>query len=268
MTQEYFEHKDSNGKSTIKLTSTNDKMKWVQHGNSMRDFVNEVWLHSWADDRLMMPVVSAFKAESSDKAGTFKLIDLTDHSKPIEITRKAVAKEEDAKDGVWLLQSLNYKSNSGVYNTDIGNRRYSSFDIDKAETKIEEIKPKPIFKGDFNALNIKTHNDLIHSISDNVHKNYAKARASNLSRLAKFGANTKRILVVDYGKIEVGDVVVATVPIHNSSEPNDMQSGAYIVAEVKQTIETSGNVKVYAKELTLKRDANLALEEGKKVFNK
>lgn len=266
MVQNYFDLKDSNGKSTIKLTSTNDKMKWVQHGNSMRDFVNEVWLHSWADDRLMMPVVSAFKAESSDKAGTFKLIDLTDHSKPIEITRKATTEEDTKnKNEVWLLQSLNYKSNSGVYNTDIGNRRYSSFDVDKAETKIEEIKPKPIFKGDFNALNIKTHNDLIHSISDNVHKNYAKARASNLSRLSKFGANTKRILVVDYGKIGIGDVVAVTVPIHNSSDPNDMQSGTYIVTEIRQTIETQETVKVYRKELTLKRDANLA-KENKKIL--
>jgi hypothetical protein len=100
-------------------------------------------------------------------------------------------------------------------------------------------------------------------MSDNVHKNYAKAAASNLSRIAKLEGNAKRILVVDYGRISIGDIVTVTVPIHNSSEPNDMQSGTYIVAEVKQTIETKETVKVYRKELVLKRDANNALENKK-----
>jgi hypothetical protein len=260
--QDYFEIKDAEGKSTIKLTTTNNKMKWVQHGNSMKEFIDHVWLHSWVDDKLMMPVISAFIEGPSDKAGTFKLIDMTDHNDAIEITRQAVAKEDDVKDGVWLLQSLDYSSNSSVYNTHIGNRKFSTFDIETAETSIEEIKLKPIFTGDFNALNIKTHNDPIHSMSDNVHKNYAKAAASNLSRLSKF-TDTKRIVVVDYGRISIGDVVVVTVPIHNSSEPNDIQSGTYIVAEVKQSIKTNGNVKVYIKELTLKRDANTAKENFK-----
>lgn len=275
--KKYYAIKDAEGKDTFQVSLSSDKMNWVQCGVSMRDFVDELWLHSWYGGKtLVIPAITAGMPEASaDLAGTFRLIDLTNHKNAVELSTN----REYESGRIVVTGNLGYKGFSGKYNNVIGNRVDNSFDVKDASVKCEVIgegssKIKPVFNGSFNEKPkrnkkpcVKTIKDAPVVLSDNTHPNFSKARASNLTRLAKFGAYSKRVQVADYDletkkhkNIVIGDIVQLNVPYVGMDAQNDIHSGYWVVAETVQRIATEAATKNYTKELVLRRDANAVTE--------
>lgn len=269
------------GEPTFPKQPSNDRMTWVHHGTSVRDFVDTLWLHSWyGGNRLVIPAITAGVPDGNqEKAGLFKLIDLTDpykHKNPI----KLAADREPEKGLVVVTGNVSYKGFAGKYNNVIGNRVNNQFDVRDASAKCEVIgegdnKLKPVFEGGFNEklkdgkkkACVKTVDKPPKIISGNVHENFSKAKAVNLTRLAKFGAYSKRVQVADYDAAEkvyknivIGDIVNLTVPYVGMDVANEIHSGNYVVAETVQRITTDGATKTLTKELVLRRDASIVTE--------
>jgi len=262
--KEYYEIEDRNG-DTFQIKNTNDRMLWCHNGTPIRDFVDTLWLHSWFDENtLMIPAITAGTSKPSMKAGTFRLIDLNKWDNVIELSR-----DRDTDKNLTVITSdINYCSHSGKYNNRIGNRTDTNFNITTSVPTHKTIDPKkenksPIFKGKYNERNINNINEPPIILSDNVHTNFSKAKAFNLTRLSKFSGYSKRIQVADYdttGKefknIVIGDIVQLNTWQPGTNVQSNVHSGYYVVAETIQRITTDGATKNYTKELILRRDGN------------
>jgi len=267
--EKYFEIKDKNG-DTFQVSNTNDSMKWHQCNTSPRDFVDMLWLYSYAGGQtLIIPAITAGTYESSTKAGTFRLIDLSNQKNITTLTTdRSNKKDANGNTPIVITANLGYKGFSGKHNNVIGNCTDNSFNIQQSNITCEPIKPaKPNFKGEFNEENIKTNCTSPVILSDNVHNNFSKAWTTNVTRLSKFGTNSKRVQVADYDieakvlkNIVIGDIVSLNVPYVGMTAQSDIESGFYVVAETVQRIQTDAATKSYTKELVLRRDANLVME--------
>lgn len=275
--KKYYSVKDVAGADTFQVKLSADKMTWVHKGNSVRDFVDELWLYSWYGGKtLVIPAITAGMPQASNnKAGTFRLIDLASHENAIDLSTDKAYK----KGVVIVTGNLGYRGFSGKYNNAIGNRADNSFNVKDASVICNVIgengnKLTPVFKGDFNEKPtsdkktcVKTIKECPIILSDNVHPKFSAARASNLTRLAKFGAYSKRVQVADYDiearehrNIIIGDIVNLNIPYIGMDAQNEIHSGYWVVAETVQRITTEGATKAYTKELVLRRDASIVTE--------
>jgi hypothetical protein len=276
----YYDIENADKESTFQVTASNEKktfsgknMKWIHSGTSVRDFVDMLWLYSWHSDKtLIVPAITAgISKHSSNKAGTFRLIDLNNNKNVITLSKD----RSPDKDLVVVTGDIKYAGFSGKYNNLIGNRNDNSFNVSDSTVTDKTVEPpSPVFKGGFSE---KVKNDgkrcvkIINSspviLSDNVHPHFSTARAKNLTRLAKFGGFSKRVQVADYDiaekkhkNIVIGDIVCLNIPYAGTNTISDIHSGYYVVAETVQRITTEGITKSYTKELVLRRDASLAAE--------
>jgi len=273
--QKYYEIKNADGNDTFQAALSSDKMTWIQSNVSMRDFVDELWLHSWFGGKtLTIPAITAGIFDgSSNKAGTFRLIDLTKHENAITLSLDR--EHERNKDLIVVTGNLGYKGFSGKYNNAVGQRVDNSFNVKDGSVKCDTVGTEPIFEGGFNEKQksdkkpcVKTVEEFPRILSSNTHPKFSAARAANLTRLAKFGAYSKRVQVADYNieegwkhrNIVIGDIVNLNVPYVGTTDSNEIHSGCYVVAETVQRITTEAATKTYTKELVLRRDANIVTE--------
>lgn len=260
------------------LSNFNDKMTWIQNGISCRDFIDDVWLHSYKDGSLMVPLITGnLKSEKTDRLGTFKIIDLCDYKdKVIEIRRddKDGTRDEDGKPekDIILYGEGDYSSSSGLMNYVIGNRGLTQFDISSSENKSEFVKLKPVFNGLYNAafkhgvtmskqpetedLSFSEVNLPTRFTSDNVHKNYHRAAKWNLNRLSKFDGSHKMINIIDKRdhSITIGDFIRLHSFVPGSATMSEVVSGDYFVDGTITRVINRVDYKGYVKTLSLRRD--------------
>ena len=70
----------------INVSGYSDRMKWIRYGISARDFINEVWLHSYNSNKLLMPAVIASTEIGVNSKGVFRLNDIKNKSNALKIS--------------------------------------------------------------------------------------------------------------------------------------------------------------------------------------
>jgi len=274
--KEYFCIEDADGKSTLEASNYNDKMTWLRREQTAREFVDSVWLHSYKAGSLMVPGITGnILGKGEDKFGTFRLIDLYQRNKIIELRRDSKDAEVSVDDGTpmkdtTLMSDDAYASSSALFNYRVGSRKLNQFDVDTADGVCKPVDSEPIFKGVFNAAPQAKDNDGFYGkssvrayagadrfVSGNVHKHYHEAAILNMNRLSKFGGTSKMLQIADRRKVPimVGDFVRVHSLIPGTSMNSEVQSGDYVVTGVLTKVVSNPQTRAFAKTLLLNRDA-------------
>jgi hypothetical protein len=271
----YFCTEDLNGKSTLGVSNCHDKMTWLRCQQTARDFVDEVWLHSYKAGSLMVPGITAnILGRGKNKFGTFRLIDLCNRESVIEIRRDDLDGETDG-DGnllkdVSFLTDAYYGSSSALYNYAVGERRHNQFNIDTAESVDRPVNIKPVFNGVFNAApqvennpdfygkrEVREYSAATRFMNGNIHARFNEAVALNLNRLSKLCGATKMLQIADRRKlpIMIGDFIRVHSLIPGRRENSEVQSGDYVVTSTVTRVVSNRETRAFSKDLILSRDA-------------
>jgi hypothetical protein len=280
--EEYFSFQDRGSTpketiSSIKASNFNDKMTWLQYGwQPIRDFVDHVWLHSYKENQLLIPGITAnLYGKPEDKYGTFRLISLGDPNMdpPIEIKldEDTLVTEKDEGDGpavdptpklnITIEKDVLYSSESALFNYQVGEKWLNSFNIDTSINLVEDLNQiTPFFGGkdkEFNGTDIRCMGTSSRYQSDNIHKNYHRASGFNLNRLGKMGGFMKMVVIIDRypGGIVIGDTIRIQSLLRDSSMVSEVESGDYLVGGTITEVSYNTNAGGYTKGLVLRRDS-------------
>lgn len=221
------------------ISSTQDKMNWIQPNITNRQFVTHIWTHTYIPD--------SFPAIGTTINGEFRYRDIKKLAKEQPKFIFKVCKKEDKKDNEIIYETpYEYKTNSTL------NNMLYSFGREKLVANLES--------GDFTLLKqdavtptLAMSNDSMvnkeipprydeHSNQsiDNVHPNFWKAKIQNLVNLFTF--STVKLTVnyhMDYQKIHVLDLVYFKEEELKSQRRSASETitGLYIVTKVSRVIE-------------------------------
>lgn len=249
---EYFSVIDDKGKSTIEASGYSDRMKWIRHRLVARDFVNNVWLHSYSPGKLIVPAILAQTPVNSNIDGIFRLKDICNKSTITDV-------RDDVSTSLRLYTKDAFISNSGTMNNIVGKFKYSEFDSDSADVEISEVSLDPIF-GEI--INRSSYSDLVLRKgykSDNVHSNFFKAVPYNLNKLALFGGFAKKFSVIDLGYLKVLDTINLVIPVYEQIAASEVQSGYYIVTDTFTKVEVKDSTAVIIKDVIARKDSVTAV---------
>jgi hypothetical protein len=266
--EEYFGTILPDGKSSaIQVSNFNDKMDWIQYGIPCRQFVDEIWLHSYKQNCLLLPGISAnIYEQKKDNFGTFRLVDVSDRSNAIAIHWE---EEKENLKGVELIDDGLYGSQSGLFNYQIGNKKLTQFNQNTQENIDEEIELNPIFnaqnRAEFNAASMRTYSEHTRTLGSNVHKNFHKAAKLNINHISRLSGFTKVITIADRQGVIIGDIIRLISWIPGSTAADPVESGDYIVAGTITNIRYDDQVQGWGKTLILRKDA-LDIQDYRKVI--
>lgn len=227
---------------TTNISSTQDKMNWIQPHITNRKFISNIWTHIYLPD--------SFPALGTTMTGEFRLRDIKklakDEGDKPKFTFK-VAGKEDKKDNEIVYEMPYDYSTSSTFNNQI-----YAFGKEKLVANLESgeftlltqkaVNPTLAMSGDgMTDKEIKPrYDEHCNQSADNVHPNFWKAKIQNLVNLFTF--STVKLTVNyyhDYHDIHVLDLVYFKDEETQSKRKysSETVTGLYIVTKVSRVIE-------------------------------
>lgn len=233
--EDYFELYENFNTET---GSFSDIMKWISYNIHPRDFINEVWIHSYSDGKLLIPAILM--------DGKFRLKNVMDKSKFYNI-----AKDNSDEVDFIINNQYTWSSNSGAYNNIIGEVKTNEYNLDDGDPLREVVEPTPIFGELFNRSTFSENQLRTGVISSNVHDDFFKAVSHNLGQLAQFGGWAKKFDIVDLFGLRILDHVNLVMPEYGYTEASEIQSGLCLVTDTETIIDNNN----FRKEVIIRKDA-------------
>ena len=212
--------------------TSSDKQNWIQPNVSDKQFVEEVWKHSW--------LPNSFVGIGITTDGKFIIRDM----------KKQMKKDYDfnfsnkAEDGIKYLGNLTIESNGGFLNTWMGYEREKFlYALEKGEVNKEKEKLKTIITDKFlRNSDVKKRSSEHDMLSENVHENYWNAYLRNLGGLALFSTESIELSFLnDLKHIKVLDNVMLKEdePDSDKEKSSIYQSGKFLVGLVSRSLSSN-----------------------------
>lgn len=208
---------------------TDDKMLWLQHNNTDRQFLEEMMWHAWyAEDD---PILNGIRR---DKEAWYKPLS--------EIIKKKVGIIGNTDQADIKANNMQGQQNDGFLGSTMGKKRkvpYHSLDDGTDESDEGEVKPHVAPKVGFADKTDRTQE--VNFINDNVHKNWWKAfRQARQTKTSLSGTgvyftceNYNPVKILDYYEVQMQKVDPANVEI-------TMYNGLWIVSKVSTYVVSHG----------------------------
>ncbi|MFA5071266.1 MAG: hypothetical protein WC511_02735 [Candidatus Pacearchaeota archaeon] len=216
--------------------SPNDSMHWIQTNITDRNFVTQVWMHSYIPD--------SFMAAAITMTGEFRLRDIKALAKD-SFSWRFTNEEKDSKD---ILYEAPYevKTASTFLNqvSAYGKKKVIANLEDGTFTLLEQNPASPTFSLSEKTITSKDisprYDDHSYQSLDNVHKNFWKARIQNSVHL--FGFSTVKLIVTfieKFKKIHPLDLIFFKEEDTKSNRKFAVETytGLYVVTKVSRMIE-------------------------------
>ena len=166
------------------ITNTNDRQDWYQEGVSDWQFLTDVWLHSYINDKTFM-----IFGLDSDNIYFYDMRELVRTGSKWLFTNKWIAEQES---NLVSIGSCSIKNNYGILNDLIGRNLVSkTYNIDTGKITDYSYALKNFTIIDSDKVNMNSTNCLRYNykvISDDVHPNYIKAYNQNFSNNLMYSA--------------------------------------------------------------------------------
>lgn len=228
------------------ITSTQDKMNWIQPHTTNRKFISHIWTHMYIPD--------SFAALGTTMRGEFRLRDIKKMS--IETPKYVFkcVKPEDKKDNEIIYEMPYDYSNSSTFNNQLyayGKERLVA-NLEAGDfTLLTQSPVTPTYAMSNDGMQDKAikprYDEHCNQSADNVHSNFWKAKIQNLVNLFTFA--TVKITVNyfhDFHEIHVLDLVYFKDEELQSNRKysSETVTGLYVVTKVSRVIENK-NFKTY-----------------------
>jgi len=219
------------------ISKSEDSQIWINPSLPDRNFVNELWLHSYKSN--------SFIATGITSGGEFVLSDIkTLVSTPYKW--RFISEVKDTKKDVTFDGDIIYKSDTGFINKWMGyGREQILFDLDNGGSQVILEDPTPflslIDKVDRNA---SVESRLANSgfLNENVHLNYWNAYLRNLIHLATFSTTSTVVSFPnEFKPIKILDLVML---MDESIQPNKQSSsenlsGLFLTSKIVRTLSNN-----------------------------
>ena len=209
-------------------TGYTDQMRWLNPRMLDQTFVNEIWKHSFKENGLLIPAITA--------DNRFILKDVLDIQ---DIT--TVGNSEDSD--IFSRSPTNeITDQSDKYNRILGDPfTFETQRIDGSYTSLSS-NLSPLFGEIFNRR--YTNNPWETGFaSDNVHSNYHQAKTYNISRLAALASLTSSVALLELVNLNLLDHVDLRMTQYGGSDYMDLNSGTHFV-KTKETHISNQNLSV------------------------
>lgn len=217
-------------------TGFSDTMKWINPRSTELEFVNQIWLHSYKNDGLLIPAITA--------DGRFILKDVLD-------IENIISFGNDLNSDIFSRSPTNeLVDSSWKYDRIIGDQSvYENSQIDGSYDNISSDL-NPMYGELFNKK--FTNNPWSTGfLSDNIHDNYHKAKVSNISKLGSMASFTSNVSALELLRIDLLQHIDLRMTQFGGSDYMDLGSGTHFVKS-KVTTMSNQNLSV---NLQLTQDA-------------
>ena len=226
--------------------STADNMKWIQYNLTDQQFLLEVWERAYLDsESVFIPAITL------DNRLLFKnLTNIRKNASPkFKFAPGDISPENGGtgSGGEVIVANMSATSNSGLLNIWAGGGRKIPYNdltmpIDKtvSAANITAILTDYVLQSP--DMNYNREFELEYFDEDNVHPNFVKAKAQNLSGLALSSLLTVKFTVVGkFIKLNVLDIIELKVPsishLQETRSAGEYLSGYYVVEKITYDID-------------------------------
>jgi len=221
-------------KTDFGVTSSQDSQRWYQTGNTDKQFVNHLWMHSYRPNSFLAVGISC--------DGTFVLRDVRVRAKQ-KYDWKLVPYIPSKKEEIPFSGDYEVKSETGFYNQWMGyGRERPLFNLDTGEASTvvpESMSPVLALASTLDrSANVEGNSkDESCFTSENVDTNYHTSFLQNLSNLAVFSSTSMEMSYAStFKKTRVLDLVmVLDRDIQDQNQAAEPQSGLYLISRVTRT---------------------------------
>lgn len=234
--------------SNIDKDASYDMMRWVQPNIPDREFVNNIWLHSYLPDSFIGLGISTFSSgvtlgNNTDRLpsrGSLIVRDVMKQLKTKDVWRLTQSPQSDFD--IPYNTDYTIEVNTGEINQKIGyGRKLMALSLEDGDDAVFSEDARPIIANVSDLM--RTQNIWMSwggSViqNENVHSNYWQARLKNLTNLSVL-STVKVTVTVPYRfiNIKVWDVVLfKDIGIDGKGGVAGFHSGRYVVGKVIRTI--------------------------------
>jgi len=230
----------------VVATSSADSMKWISWGLSPRAFVDHLWMHGYKEGSLFVPAITV--------DGVFRYIDVIDriHNGISSISLAEHGSESSSSDFTFTAPYVS--DSSGFLNAwTAQGKSQAVWDLEQGvytETDPQSVEGKT--KVQSTHTRMQNRMPTAHYTASNQHKDYHKARLSNMKGLTQFsrvggsvviadrttlGAVKRTISPLDKASLFFQDPNVSEIP---SAKSDPFLSGEYILTRIVRGYSHSG----------------------------
>lgn len=196
-----------------------DRMKWINPNDTIRNYIDQIWLHSYGEQALLLPAILA--------DGTYRIREVL---KPDPQKIYTMSENIDNSD-FGTLETNKFHVNTSDYWNIFGVQQQNYIDL-SGNSNSDVVDINPTFGSIFNRNSFKTVTHRPSYMSENISDNYFKAKATNLTRLGSFAAGyATTVDFEDLFGLRVLDHVDLVANVPGLVQSSELQSGVSLVTE-------------------------------------